>query len=229
MIVTIIPAAGRSKRMASATSKQFLMLDGIPVLAHTLRVFEESSSIDEVIVVGNAKDLDFCRDKIIKRFGFKKITHLLRGGRKRQDSVAKGLKVLPPNTELVLIHDGARPLVTDKLIGEAVAQARKWPAVVVGVPVKDTIKVATRDRVVDQTLDRPRLWAIQTPQVFQTDILVRAHKRAKDDKFWGTDDAMLVERIGYSVKIIEGSEENIKVTTPIDMVTTSAILRRRKL
>lgn len=228
MIVTIIPAAGRSKRMKSDASKQFLLLDGIPVLAHTLRAFEESPSIDQVIVVGNAKDLDYCRGKIVKRFDFKKVAHLVKGGRRRQDSVFNGLKVLPDEAAVVVVHDGARPLVTPELIEKAIREIKKWPALVVGVPVKDTIKETTADEVVSHTLDRPRLWAVQTPQVFRANVLLEAHYQARADKVWGTDDAMLVERLGYNIKVIDGLEENLKITTPLDMVMAEAILARRK-
>lgn len=228
MIVTIIPAAGRSKRMASPTSKQFMFLDNMPVLAHTLKAFERSKKTDEVIVVGNAKDLDFVRSNILKKYDFKKVTHLIQGGRRRQDSVFKGLQALPPDTEYVVVHDGARPLITPELIDKAISEVKRWSAVVVGIPLKDTIKLATQDQVVEYTLDRPRLWAIQTPQVFKTEILFRAHRQAKLDKVWGTDDAMLVERIGYPVKVLMGSEENVKITTPLDMVTARAILMRRR-
>lgn len=228
MIVTIIPAAGRSKRMVSPTSKQFMALDNMPVLAHTLKAFEQSKKVDQVIVVGNAKDLSYCRNHLFKKYDFKKVTHLIQGGRRRQDSVFKGLQALPPDTEYVVIHDGARPLVTPELIDKAIAEVKRSSAVVVGIPLKDTIKVATQDQVVEYTLDRPRLWAIQTPQVFKTEILVRAHRQARADKFWGTDDASLVERMGNPVKVIMGSEENVKITTPIDMVTARAILMGRR-
>lgn len=228
MNVTIIPAAGRSKRMAAPTSKQYLMLGGMPVLARTLQVFEQCPVVDRIIVVGNSKDLEYCREKILKHYGFEKVTNLVQGGRRRQDSVFKGLQALPSETQVVIIHDGARPLVTPDLIERAVAEMKRWPAVVVGVPVKDTIKMTSPDGLIEQTLDRPRLWAVQTPQVFKPDLLMRAHRQAKVDKFWGTDDASLVERIGYSIKVIMGSEENVKITTPIDMVTAEGILRQRE-
>jgi 2-C-methyl-D-erythritol 4-phosphate cytidylyltransferase len=228
MNVTIIPAAGRSKRMASRSSKQFLLLDGMPVLAHTLKAFEKSEAVDKIIVVGNAKDLDYCRGRIIKRYGFKKVSGLVQGGRRRQDSVFNGLKALPAEADVVLIHDGARPLVTPELVNRAVSELKGWSALVVGVPVKDTIKIASPDRFVMYTLDRPRLWLIQTPQVFKGRVLLEAHWQARSEGIWGTDDAMLVERLGVPVKVIEGSEENIKITTPVDMLMAEAILERRK-
>lgn len=214
--------------MASRSSKQFLLLDGMPVLAHTLKVFEESEAIDKIIVVGNAKDLDYCRKKIIERYGFKKVSDLVRGGRRRQDSVFNGLKALPAETDLVLIHDGARPLVPAELVNKAVSELKGWSALVPGIPVKDTIKVASLDRFVMYTLDRPRLFLIQTPQVFKAKVLLEAHWQARSDDIWGTDDAMLVERLGIPVKVIEGSEENIKITTPVDILIAEAILERRR-
>lgn len=228
MNITIIPAAGRGKRMASPTSKQFLLLAGKPVLAHTLAAFEDAELVDGVIVVGKAKDLEFCKTKIVKKYGFKKVTGYVIGGRRRQDSVANALKALPPDTQTVIVHDAARPLVTPDLIDRAIREAKKWPALTVGMPVKNTIKRITAGELVEYTLDRPRLWAIQTPQVFKADVLLHAHRVAKTDKLWGTDDTMLVEKIGHPVRVIEGSEENIKITTPIDMLIAEAIISRRK-
>ncbi len=228
MNITIIPAAGRGKRMASPTSKQFLLLDGKPVLAHTLQAFEDAKLVDGVIIVGKAKDLEQCKNKIVKKYGFQKVIAYVIGGRRRQDSVGNALKVLPPETETVTVHDGARPLVTPELIDRAVSEAKNRPAVIVGLPVKNTIKKITARDMVDYTLDRPRLWAIQTPQVFKAQILLHAHRVARADKVWGTDDAMLVEKIGHPVRVIAGSEENIKITTPNDLLIAEAILAARK-
>ncbi len=228
MNVTIIPAAGRGKRMASPTSKQFLMLAGKPVLAHTLAAFEEAKLVDGVIVVGKAKDIEFCKNKIVKKYGFKKIISYVIGGRRRQDSVANALIALPPDTEIVIVHDAARPLVTPELIDRAIKEAKNWPALTVGMPVKNTIKRITAGELVEYTLDRPRIWAIQTPQVFKADVLLHAHRVAKVEKLWGTDDTMLVEKTGKPVRVILGSEENIKITTPIDMLIAEAIIAKRK-
>ncbi len=228
MNVTIIPAAGRGKRMASPTSKQFLMLAGKPVLAHTLAAFEDAKLVDGVIVVGKAKDIEFCKTKIVKKYGFKKIINYVIGGRRRQDSVANALIALPPDTETVIVHDAARPLITPDLIDKAIKEAKNWPALTVGLPVKNTIKRINTEELVEYTLDRPRLWSIQTPQVFKADVLLHAHRVAKADKLWGTDDTMLVEKTGKPVRVILGSEENIKITTPIDMLIAEAILAKRK-
>lgn len=228
MNVTIIAAAGRGKRMASPTSKQFLLLAGKPVLAHTLEAFEAATLVDAVIIVGKSKDIAFCKEKIVKKFGFKKIIEYVIGGRRRQDSVANALKALPPETDMVIVHDAARPLVTAKLIDTAIREAKNWPALTLGLPTKNTIKRITTGELVEYTLDRPRLWTIQTPQVFKADVLLHAHRVAKMEKIWGTDDTMLVEKIGQPVRVIPGSNENIKITTPIDMVIAEAILEKRK-
>lgn len=214
--------------MAAPTSKQFLLLAGKPVLAHTLAAFEEAKLVDGVIVVGKAQDLEFTKTKIVKKYGFKKVIGYVIGGRRRQDSVANALKSLPPEAETVIVHDAARPLVTPELIDRSIKEAKKWPALTVGMPVKNTIKRITTDELVEYTLDRPRLWAIQTPQVFKTDVLLHAHRVAKAEKLWGTDDTMLVEKIGHPVRVIQGSDENIKITTPIDMVIAEAIIAKRK-
>ncbi len=228
MNVTIIPAAGRGKRMASPTSKQFLLLAGKPVLAHTLAAFEKAKLVDSVIVVGKAKDIEFCKKRIVEKYGFKKIIGYVIGGRRRQDSVANALIALPPETETVIVHDAARPLVTPELIDKAIKEAKNWPALTVGLPVKNTIKRINTEELVEYTLDRPRLWSIQTPQVFKADVLMHAHRVAKTDKLWGTDDTMLVEKTGKPVRVIPGSEENIKITTPIDMLLAEAIIAKRK-
>jgi 2-C-methyl-D-erythritol 4-phosphate cytidylyltransferase len=227
MNVAIIAAAGRGTRMASTTSKQFLLLNGIPVLAHTLKAFEDAKSIDSVIIVGKAKDMDYCRDNITEPYGFKKIIAYVVGGRHRQDSVANALKSLPDGVETVVVHDGARPLVTPEIIDKSVAEAKHWPAVIVGNPVKDTIKRITTGEVVDYTIDRGQLWSIYTPQAFKADVLIHAHRVAKQAKFYGTDDATLVEKINHTVRVIPGDEDNIKITTPIDLKVAEAILKVR--
>jgi 2-C-methyl-D-erythritol 4-phosphate cytidylyltransferase len=227
MNVAIIAAAGRGTRMASTTSKQFLLLNGIPVLAHTLRAFEAAKSIDGVIIVGKAKDMAYCRENITAVYGFKKIIAYAVGGRHRQDSVANALKALPDGVKIVVVHDGARPLVTPKLIDRTVAEAKNWPAVIVGNPVKDTIKRITTGEVVDYTIDRGQLWSIQTPQAFKADVILHAHRVAKQAKFYGTDDATLVEKINHPVRVIPGDEDNIKITTPIDLKVAEAILMVR--
>jgi 2-C-methyl-D-erythritol 4-phosphate cytidylyltransferase len=227
MNAAIIPAAGRGTRMSSPTSKQFLLLAGRPVLAHTLAAFEAADSIDMVIVVGMAKDLKDCREQVVDAYGFKKVIAYVIGGRHRQDSVNNALKKVPADVEVIVVHDGARPLATPDLINRAVAETKHWPAVVVGTPVKDTIKRVTASEVVDYTFDRGEMWAIQTPQAFRAEVLIQAHRVAKQARFYGTDDATLVEKINHPVRVIPGPEENIKITTPIDMVIAAAVLAER--
>jgi 2-C-methyl-D-erythritol 4-phosphate cytidylyltransferase len=228
MNVAIVAAAGRGTRMASTTSKQFLLLDDRPVLAHTLAAFEAAASIDAVIIVGKAKDIEACKTDVVEAYGFTKVTNYVIGGHHRQDSVNNALKLLPSDAVTVVVHDGARPLVTPELIDRAVAETKHWPAVIPGIPVKDTIKRVTTGEVVEYTIDRGQMWAIQTPQAFKADVLIHAHRVAKQAKFYGTDDATLVEKINHPIRVIPGSEENIKITTPIDLIIAEAIVRARR-
>lgn len=212
--------------MGGGTAKQFLPLLGKPMLAHTLAAFEAAASIDQVVLVVGEDQLDVCRTEIVDRYGFRKVRKLMPGGSERQDSVYSGLGSLGPDCDLVVVHDAARPLVTPEMLDRAVAEARRTGAVVAAVPVKDTIKLVDGGAVAE-TPDRSRLWAAQTPQVFRCALLLEAHRKARQDGFVGTDDAALVERLGHPVYIVEGSPENLKVTTPEDLLLAESILARR--
>lgn len=214
--VAIITAAGYGKRMGKP--KQFLELNGKPILERTIAVFERARIIDEIIVVVNEEDVGW-----VKKSG--KVRQVVGGGKERQVSVFNGLKVLPGDTEIVAIHDGARPFITSEIIENAIVEAKKVGAVVVGVPVKDTIKkVSSKQLAVSSTVDRSQLWAAQTPQVFKKDIILKAYQAGKD-KFQVTDDAMLVEKMGKPVKMVMGSYQNIKITTPEDLIIAEGIIR----
>ncbi|MGE5591611.1 MAG: 2-C-methyl-D-erythritol 4-phosphate cytidylyltransferase [Bacillota bacterium] len=225
-VAAIIPAAGQGTRMGGGTAKQFLPLLGKPMLAHTLAAFEAATSITQVVLVVGSDLLDACRREIVERYGFRKVHGIVPGGKERQDSVYSGLRSLGPGYDLVMVHDAARPLVTPEILDRAVAEARGKGAVVAAVPVKDTIKVVDAGAVVE-TPERDRLWAAQTPQVFPYALLLEAHQAALEDGFMGTDDAALVERLGRPVHIVEGSPENLKITTPEDLMLAEAILSRR--
>lgn len=173
--------------------------------------------IKSIVLVTGADDLDYTREEIIKRYKFKKI-RLVEGGKERQDSVYNGLRELSPQTDIVVIHDGVRPFVPVNIIEKSITAAAKYKAVGVAVPVKDTIKVVDKNHTIKNTPDRKTLWAMQTPQSFTYDIIMRAYEKAMRDGFYGTDDTVLVERLGLPVKIIEGAYENIKITTPEDIV-----------
>lgn len=227
-VVAIVLAAGQGKRMNSCTNKQYLLLEGKPILAHTLQTFEDLNLISEVIVVARTDELDFCTHEIVEKYDFKKVSKIVKGGKERQDSVYQGLVAVSVAGGLVLVHDGARPLVTPELVIAAVDKARTGVSAVCAVPMKDTVKEVTLDCMVTKTLSRAALWAVQTPQVFSYAKLVKAHEEARLDNYLGTDDASLLERIGEKVAIVLGLYENIKITTPIDLVLAEAILKGRR-
>ena len=224
MKVAIIAAAGIGKRIGGQ-GKQYLLLRNEPLLAHTLRVFQECSIIEQIIVVNNKEDMARCQS-LVSSYQFDKVKQIVEGGKERQDSVASALGVLPGQTEIVAVHDGARPLISPEIIERSFAELGNWDGVVVGVPVKDTLK-QVEDKKIVKTLDRQNIWHIQTPQIFQTDLLIKAYQKAKDDGFCGTDDAALMERMDCRIGVVLGSYENVKITTPEDLVIAEAILARR--
>ena len=227
-VTALIPAAGMGKRMGKAVAKQFLLLGDKPLLAHTLLVFQRAPEIDEIIPILSQEDMEGCLRDVIEKYHITKVKTLVVGGKERQDSVANGLKKLEKDASIVLVHDGVRPFVTAGMITEAVDRARKGECVAVGVPVKDTIKeVDDKKKIVCRTLERNRLWAIQTPQVFPCKVLKHAYEESYKHKVSGTDDSMLVERAGGTVHVIMGSYDNIKITTPEDLILAEEILKRR--
>lgn len=228
-VTALIPAAGVGKRMGRHVAKQFLSLGDKPMLAHTLLVFQRSADVDEIIPILSQGDIAGCLKDIIERFHITKVKTLVVGGRERQDSVYNGMQKLGPDTEVVIVHDGVRPFVTQEMIRYTVAVAAKGGCVTVGVPLKDTVKEVNADGVVRRTLERGRLWAIQTPQAFPANMLRRAYDEAYKSGFYSTDDAALAEHAGYEVRVIMGSYENIKITTPEDLVFAEEILSRRMI
>ena len=226
-VVALIVAAGKGIRMGAKEGKPYVMLAGKPILAHTLSEFERCPLIDETVLIVAKNDVERSRVSIVETFRFKKVGKVIAGGMKRQDSVWAGLKALESEYDLVMVHDGVRPFISQALLkrtGKALEDSR---ATIVAVPVKDTIKTVSQQREVLTTLERTTLWAIQTPQAFRRDILLKAFEQAINDGFYATDDAALVERLGERVTIVEGSYENIKITTPEDLVLGEAILKRR--
>jgi 2-C-methyl-D-erythritol 4-phosphate cytidylyltransferase len=226
-ISVIIAAAGQGKRMNSEMNKQYLNLCNKPVLARTIEAFDQSFFIDEIIVVTHPDEIQYCRERIINSFGFKKVTKVVAGGAERQESILNGLKAVDERCDIVAIHDGARPFIKEETILNSIDQAIKYKAVGVGVPVKDTIKVVDEEKNIKNTPDRKTLWAIQTPQVFDYKLVLKAHKKAIEDGYQGTDDTVLVERIGEDLKMVMGHYENIKITTPEDLYIGEAILKNR--
>ena len=220
----VIVAAGTGSRMNMGINKQFIKLEGKEIIAYTIEKFYNNSNIEDIVVVVKEDESEFFKKEILDKYNFKNVK-IAYGGKERQESVYNGLKLLDEKCDVVLIHDGARPFVSDKIIDKSIEEAKEHKAIVVGVPVKDTIKVIDNDKNIVDTPNRSVLWAVQTPQTFDYNILIDAYKDAFKNKFYGTDDAMLVERIGYKVKMLEGSYNNIKITTQEDLNIGSQILR----
>jgi len=221
----IIVSAGKGHRFPGKKKKQFLSLAGKPLLCHALDRFEASPSIDAIHLVVGREDLDYTLKEIVEANGYRKVSRIVPGGKSRQESVKNGVASLPAGIDLVAIHDGVRPFVTERMIEESIEVARQFKAAIVATPVKETIKMADQDRIVLKTLDRQSLWQIQTPQTFQLDVIKLALHKATEDGFLGTDDASLVERIGIKVYIVPGSYANIKITTPEDLMLAHLILQ----
>lgn len=224
----IIPAAGFGKRMGDV-KKPYLDLAGKPILAHTLMAFQRCSLVDEIVVVVAAGDERECVQNVIIPYGIDKARQVVAGGETRQWSVFNGLQNVSSDTDMVMVHDCARPFVTEDMIQNTVDAATECGAATVAVPVKDTIKEADDDSFVARTLDRQRLWSIQTPQTFRYDLLLRAHLQAREKNIQATDDASLIEELGgHQVKLVMGGYQNIKITTPDDLIVARVILESRR-
>lgn len=221
----VIVSAGKGHRLAGEKKKQFLLLAGKPILCHTLDKFETCPLIDSIQLVVGQEDMDYALRAIVEDYGYRKVSQIVPGGKLRQESVKNGVDTLSRDVDIVIVHDGVRPFVTREMIEESIQAARRFKAAVVAVPVKETIKVVGPDRTVLKTLDRESLWKIQTPQTFQVEVIKEAFRRAAEDGFIGTDDASLVERIGINVYILPGSYNNIKITTPEDLILANLILQ----
>ena len=226
-IVAVITAAGSGTRMASEQAKQFLDLDGRPLLAATLKPFQKCRAVDAMILVVPSEDVDFCRKEIVTAFEFDKVKKVVPGGERRQDSVRAGIEATNAEYDLILIHDGVRPLIDEALIERVVKKAKNHRAVITALPAKETVKEVTGLGEVVKTYDRNRVWLVQTPQAFRYKDIAAAHHKALVEKWEeATDDSFLVEKLGIPVNVIEGSEKNIKVTTPNDMELARFFLGR---
>jgi 2-C-methyl-D-erythritol 4-phosphate cytidylyltransferase len=214
----IVAAAGRSERMGGR-DKLFAIVGGKPLLAHALTVFDACRGVDKVVLVLSAENMERGRE-LVAEAGFGKVAAVCQGGERRQDSVCNGLEVLA-SCQWVVVHDGARPLVTADLIERGLEAAKETGAAIAALPIGDTVKEVEASGLVGRTLSRGQLWAAQTPQVFRYDILRDAHQRAQGEV---TDDAALVEKLGYQVRVFEGSPRNIKVTTAADLALVEALL-----
>ena len=224
-VTAVIPAAGSGIRMGLEEAKQYLELGGKPLLARTLRTFQECHLVDSIILVVPEKDVDYCLQQIVQRYQLSKVYKVISGGERRQDSVRTGIEAVADNCRWVLVHDGVRPFLSIELIEKVIKAARRFRAVITGLPVTETIKQAGSKGNVLRTIERRDLWLMQTPQIFRREDIHLAHQEALK-RGWteATDDAFLVEKIGISVKIIEGEERNIKITTPHDLQVARFLL-----
>ncbi len=232
----IVLSAGRGKRMNSTVPKQYLLLNGKPVLYYSLQVFE-NSMVDEIILVTGAEDISYCQKEIIEKYGIRKVKAVVAGGKERYHSVFCGLQELQrqnSKAEYVMIHDGARPFIEEAIIERCAESVEKYRACVVGMPVKDTIKIADEELFSAQTPKRSDVWMIQTPQVFEHTLIRKAYetiidREASGEEIMVTDDAMVVETVtDCKVKLVEGSYKNIKITTPEDLQIAKVFSAYRK-
>ena len=221
----IIAAAGMSNRMGSKINKQFLLIDNKPILAHSIEVFNGLKFVDEIIVVSKEEEVEYCRKEIVYRYGFNKVSKIVKGGKERQDSIYNGIISLNDETDIVLTHDGARPFIRKEAIIKGIEGAIEYGACVIGVPLKDTIKVVEEEGIVHHTPNRSLLWAAQTPQCFQVNLLKEGYEYAISEGIVGTDDSSLVEKKGYPVKMLMGNYDNIKITTPEDLIIAESFLK----
>ncbi len=223
-VCAIIPAAGQGTRLGGATPKQFQTLRGKPVLHYTLRTFQESGLIDSLVLVVPERERKNARADWLKRPSV--VKQVVVGGEKRQDSVYNGYKFLPTDTDIVLVHDGVRPFLSKRMIQETVHVAEKFGAAITAISVHDTIKQVDAAGLVQRTVERNGLWRVQTPQAFRYDLLGEAFRKAQADSFYGTDEGALVEYLGREVRVVEGSEWNLKITRPEDLVLGESIVAK---
>lgn len=230
--VAIVLAAGQGKRMNSNVQKQYLLIQGKPVLYYSLKAFEDSF-IDEIVLVVGTGEIEYCHSEIVEKYEFTKVAHIVEGGKERYHSVFHGLQAVADGKDtFVFIHDGARPFVTEEILKRAYDGVKECGACVVGMPVKDTIKIADADGFVETTPKRERVWQVQTPQVFSFELVYKAYsllieeeKKLLAQGIFVTDDTMVVEHFTKrAAKLIEGSYENIKITTPEDLRVAEAFL-----
>lgn len=227
-VSALIPAAGRGIRMGHQTPKQFLPLGSCPLIVHSLRTMQVNLSIREILLMVPDGAEHEWRETIVNTYELTKVTQVLPGGPTRQDSVAIGLKHVASGTDIVVIHDGVRPFATQAMFDGCIRTATEADGAIVAMKIQDTIKRVSEDGVIKETIDRNGLWAAQTPQAFRYDVLVTALDRARTDHIQMTDEAALLERLGYTVKIHEGSSDNLKITTPQDLALAEVFLQRRE-
>ena len=223
--VAIVPAAGSGSRMGGSSPKQFLRVGGVPVLVRTLQALGRSRLIGGIVVVAQPGAVERTR-RLLHRHRVPRVLAVVAGGRERQESVWLGLQAVPATTDLVVVHDGVRPFITGTLVRDVVRAAERFGAAVCGIPVRETVK-RHREGFVQATVDRDGLWLVQTPQAFRRTLLWEAHEKARGEGFLGTDDAVLVERLGVPVRMVPGFAENLKITTREDWVRAKVLVTGR--
>lgn len=228
MVSAVIVAGGKGERMGYDIPKQYIDIGGRQILSITLEAFQNCDSIDEIVLVVPEGDIDYCLKNIVEQYSFKKVKKIVKGGSSRQKSVYNGLLDCNPLTDIVVIHDGVRPFISSELIEKSIEGAKAYGACAVGVYVKDTIKIVDEEKFILSTPNRDNLIAIQTPQTFKYDLILKAHEIAIKENILSTDDTALVERMGYKVKIAEGSYYNLKITTIEDIVIARVIYESLK-
>jgi len=217
----VITAGGLGKRFDTQGGdnlpKQFISLSGKPVIAHSILTLEKSALVTNIIVVVPENWVEHTRREVVEKFNLKKVFNVVSGGNERQESVLRGLKAVPDKPDVVVVHDGVRPFVTLELVEEVITKAFESGGAIAAIPATDTIKMSTPEQIIESTVPREKIWFAQTPQAFKYDIISEALEKASREKYFGTDEAELVERLGREVKIIFGSRENLKITTPEDI------------
>ena len=223
----VVLAAGQGKRMHSNIQKQFLQIKGHPILCYSLKCFQDCSFIDDIVLVTGEESLSYCKTEIVERYGFSKVMSVTAGGKERYDSVYSGL-LQCRDTKYVFIHDGARPFITEEILASGLEKVKETGACVVGMPSKDTVKLADEAGFVRETPERNCVWTVQTPQIFEYNLIRMAHESIrKKDMSAITDDAMVVEQeTGVKVRLSMGSYQNIKITTPEDLAVAEAFLNK---
>jgi 2-C-methyl-D-erythritol 4-phosphate cytidylyltransferase len=224
----VVAAAGKGSRMKSDINKQYMLINSRPVLSYSLDFFEQMDVVEEIVVIASEQDLDYCESEVIKRYKYSKVSAVLSGGKERQDSVLAGLQKLGTDTDLVAVHDGARPLLSSGVFLRVLKEAEEWGAAIPGVASKDTLKMVDGERLTAQTLNRAAIYAIQTPQIFKYRDIMTAYQKAYKENFLGTDDASLFERYIGRVKVVEGDYNNLKITTPEDLIIAEALMASSK-
>ena len=223
-ISAIVVAGGSGSRMGTSTKKQYLKIKDKEILVYTVECFQNMPEIQEIVVVTGTEDLTYVEKLLKDTYKLNKVSYIVAGGKERQDSVYNGIQAAGEKSDYLVIHDGARPLITKEVVRAGLDMAYAHRASIIAVPVKDTIKLVSKDGKVEDTPDRSSLWSVQTPQIFEKELIIHAHEYAKEHGLSVTDDSMLVEAIGVPVYIVEGEYTNIKITTPEDLIIAEKML-----